>query len=144
MSQILKSRDFMKTEKSWYLGNETSFFFKQKDSLITHQALLYDVAEVTFKFIFLKLTENSSVVTNDTQRPQKYLQNWKYLQERTTMRKIALQLPWYFYLLMEKPLGCYFQVWYLCYLAALCSQEIPTPVSSTWQVRSEKKDKHQH
>ena len=47
-SQILKSVDFTKTQKSRHLENETLFFSK-KNSLITHQRLLhYFVAEVTF------------------------------------------------------------------------------------------------
>ena len=41
-SQILKFVDFIKTQKSRYLKNETYFFFKKKkNSLITHQGLLY-------------------------------------------------------------------------------------------------------
>ena len=43
---------------------------------------------------------------------------------------MALNLPQYFYLLMEKPLGCYFQVWTPYYQAAHCNQKIPIPVSS--------------
>ena len=41
MSQILKSVDFTKTQKSRYLENETLFFLQIKNSLITHQGLLY-------------------------------------------------------------------------------------------------------
>ena len=41
-SQILKSVDFTKTQKSRYLENETLFFLQIKNSLITHKALLYD------------------------------------------------------------------------------------------------------
>ena len=41
-SQILKSAGFTKTQKSRYLENETLFFLQIKNSLITHQALLYD------------------------------------------------------------------------------------------------------
>ena len=40
MSQILKFVDFTKTRKSRYLENET-FSFQTKNSLITHQGLLY-------------------------------------------------------------------------------------------------------
>ena len=54
MSQILKSADFTKTQKSQYLKNET-YFLQIKNSLIAHQGLLYDknsfVVEVTFKEI---------------------------------------------------------------------------------------------
>ena len=50
-SQILKSVDFTKTQKSRYFENET--FFLQIKILITHQRLLHGknsfVAEVTFK-----------------------------------------------------------------------------------------------
>ena len=41
-SQILKSAGFTKTQKSQYLENEALFFLQIKNSLITHQALLYD------------------------------------------------------------------------------------------------------
>ena len=40
MSQILKSSDFTKTQKSRYLENET--FFLQIKKLATYQGLLYD------------------------------------------------------------------------------------------------------
>ena len=39
------------------------------------------------------------------------------------MRDMALKLPQYFYLLMEKPLGLYFQVWSPYYKAAQCNQK---------------------
>ena len=42
MSPILKYACFAKTQKSRYLENETLFFLQIKNSLITHQALLYD------------------------------------------------------------------------------------------------------
>ena len=49
VSQILKSADFRKTQKSRYLGNETLFFLNNKNSLITHQRLLHCfAAEATF------------------------------------------------------------------------------------------------
>ena len=54
---------------------------------------------------------------------------------------MALKLPWYFYLLMEKPLGGYFQVWSPYYQAAQYNRKTPTPISSRWQVRSEKAKK---
>ena len=41
---------------------------------------------------------------------------------------MALKLPWYFYLLMEKPLGRYFQVRSPYYQAAQCNQKTPIPV----------------
>ena len=40
-SQILKSVDFTKTQKSRYLENEKLFFIQIKKSLITYQRLLY-------------------------------------------------------------------------------------------------------
>ena len=43
---------------------------------------------------------------------------------------IALKLPWYFYLLMEKPLGRCFEVQSPYYKAAQCNQKTPIPVSS--------------
>ena len=54
---------------------------------------------------------------------------------------MALKLPQYFYLLMEKPLGFHFKVPSLYYQAALCNQKTPIPVSSRWQVRSEQAKK---
>ena len=51
---------------------------------------------------------------------------------------MALKLPRYFYLLMEKPLGRYFQVRSPYYQAAQCNQKTPIPISSRWQVRSNK------
>ena len=54
---------------------------------------------------------------------------------------MALKLPRYFYLLMEKPLGRYFQVRSSYYQAAQCNQKTPIPVSLWWQVRSEKAKK---
>ena len=41
-SQILKSADFTKTQKSRYLENELLFFLQIKNSLITHQGLLHN------------------------------------------------------------------------------------------------------
>ena len=42
MPQILKSVDFTKTQKSKNLEKETLFFLQiKKNSLITHQGLLY-------------------------------------------------------------------------------------------------------
>ena len=43
---------------------------------------------------------------------------------------MAIKLPWYFYLLMEKPLGFYFQVQSPYYQAAQCNQKTPISVSS--------------
>ena len=43
---------------------------------------------------------------------------------------MALKLAWHFYLLMEKPLGHYFQVRSSYYQAAQCNQKRPIPVSS--------------
>ena len=57
--------------------------------------------------------------------------------------KMALKLPLYFYLLMEKPLGHYFQVRSPYYQAAQCNQKTFIPVSSGRQVRSEKAKKGQ-
>ena len=54
---------------------------------------------------------------------------------------MALKLPRYFYLLMEKPLGRYFQVWSPYYQVAQCNQKTPIPASSRWQVRYEKAKK---
>ena len=54
---------------------------------------------------------------------------------------MALKLPQYFYLLMEKPLGRYFQVQSPYYQVAECNQKTLIPVSSKLQVRSEKAKK---
>ena len=43
---------------------------------------------------------------------------------------MALKLPWYFNLLMEKPLGSYFQVPSPYYQAAQCNWKTPIPISS--------------
>ena len=53
---------------------------------------------------------------------------------------MALKLLWYFYL-MEKPLVRYFQIWSPYYQVAQCNQKTLIPVSSKWQVRSEKAKK---
>ena len=47
----------------------------------------------------------------------------------------------YFYFLIEKPLGRFFQVWSPYYLVAQCNQKTPIFVSSRWQVGSEKAKK---
>ena len=54
------------------------------------------------------------------------------------MYSMVLKLSWCFYLLMEKPLGCYFQVQSPHYQAAQHNQKTPIHVSSRRQVRSEK------
>ena len=41
---------------------------------------------------------------------------------------MVLKLPWYFYLLMEKSLGHYFQVRSPYYQVAQCNQKTPIPV----------------
>ena len=46
------------------------------------------------------------------------------------MHDMALKRPWYFSLLMEKPLGCYSQVRSPYYQAAHRNQKTPIPVSS--------------
>ena len=66
---------------------------------------------------------------------------WSSCRDALTCVNMALKLPQYFYLLMEKLLGCYFQVRSPYYLAAQCNQKTPIPVSSRWQVRSEKAKK---
>ena len=59
---------------------------------------------------------------------------------------MALKVPQYFYLLMEKPIGRYFQVLFPYYQATMCNQK--TPISYRQGDRSgftkSKKDKHQH
>ena len=59
------------------------------------------------------------------------------------MYDMALKLSQYFYLLMEKPLGHYFQVWSPYYQTAQCNQKIQILVSSELQVRSKKAKKGQ-
>ena len=59
----------------------------------------------------------------------------------TSMHGMVLKLSQYFYLLMRKPHGCYFQVWSPYYKVAQCNQKTPIPVSSKCQVRSEKAKK---
>ena len=57
------------------------------------------------------------------------------------MHDKTLELPQYFYLLMGKRLGHYFQVRPAYYQAAQCNQKTPILVSSRWQRRSEKAKK---
>ena len=61
-SQILKSVDLKKKQKSIYLENGTLFFLQIKKSLITHQGFFMAknsfVAEVTFKANHLTYVEN--------------------------------------------------------------------------------------
>ena len=54
---------------------------------------------------------------------------------------MVLKLPRYFYLLMEKPLRCYFQVRSSYYQAAQWNQKALIPVPNRWKVRSEKAKK---
>ena len=54
---------------------------------------------------------------------------------------MALKLAWYFYLLMQKPRGHYFQARSPYYQAAQCNQKTPIPICSRWQVWSEKAKK---
>ena len=98
----------------------------------TEDALILEV-------IFVTLTENSSVVKNNTQGTL----------EISTPQEIAVRPHFhvrhgttqYFYLLIEKPFGRYFQVWSPYYQAAQCYHKTPLPVSSKRQVRSEKAKK---
>ena len=62
-----------------------------------HKGRLWVHETPILEVMFVTLTENSSVITYDTQG-------------HTSMRNMALKLPRYFYLLMEKPLSYYFQV----------------------------------
>ena len=57
------------------------------------------------------------------------------------MCDMALKLYWQFYLLMEKPLGRYYQVRSPYYQMSQCNQKTPISVSSRWLVRSEKAQK---
>ena len=59
---------------------------------------------------------------------------------------MTLKLPWYFYLLMEKPLGRYFQVQSPYYQAAQCNQKTLFPYlqGDRSGLRKPKKDKYQH
>ena len=54
---------------------------------------------------------------------------------------MTLKLPWYFYQLMEKPLGCYFQVRSPYYQVTQWIQKTPISISSRWQIRSVKAKK---
>ena len=59
---------------------------------------------------------------------------------------MTLKLPRCFYLLMEKPLDRYFQVWSSYYQAAQCNQKTPIPVYPQGDrsgLGKPKKDKHQ-
>ena len=50
---------------------------------------------------------------------------------------VTLKLLWYFDLLMEKSLGCYFQVRSPYYQVTQCNQKTHILVSSRWQFKSE-------
>ena len=52
---------------------------------------------------------------------------------------MALKLPWYFYLLMEMPLGRYFQVESPYYQAAQCNQKTPIDRSGVRKPKKKKK-----
>ena len=56
-------------------------------------------------------------------------------------KDMELKLPRYFYLLMEKPLGRYFQVRFPYYQAEQCNQKRYIPLSSRRHVMSEKVQK---
>ena len=87
--------------------------------------------------IFMILTKNSSVVTNDNQRPRKYPRHQKHLQRYTCM---------HFHTLPKLPYRGIFTCWWRSLLSATskfgqatqCNQKAPIPVSSGWLVRSEK------
>ena len=73
------------------------------------------------------LSENPSVVTNDTHGPRKCPHHEKQLEGHISMGEMALT--WHIYLMMDKPLGRYFQVQSPYYHVAQCNQETPIPVS---------------
>ena len=54
------------------------------------------------------------------------------------MCDMSLRLPQYFYLVMEKSRGRYFQVCSPYYQAAQCNRKVPTITSSRCQAKSEK------
>ena len=102
-----------------------------------------------FGVIFVTLTENSSIITNDRHSGTSeisippeiavgmYFHAWTWHENYPSILE-----------LMEKPLGRYFQVLSPYYQVTECNQKTPIPVSSRWQVkkglRKPKKDKHQH
>ena len=57
---------------------------------------------------------------------------------------MALKLPEYFYLLIKKPLGHYFQVWSHFYQGATGKHRLPYPQGDISGLRQPIKDKHQH
>ena len=80
----------------------------------------------------MTLTENSSVIMNDTQesiQPETAVGH-------TSVCKIPLKLNQCFHLLMEKPLGCYFQVQPKKHLFTY-------PQGDTSGLRKPRKDKYQ-
>ena len=105
--------------------------WKQKGRLWVHETPILEV-------IFVTLTKNSYVTTNDTHRPQKYPhhQNYSITLSSTNM---VLKLAWYFYQPMKKSLGCWFQVQSPYYQTAQRNQKTPSAVSSWWQVWESKK-----
>ena len=84
VSQILKFVDFIKTQKSRYLVNETLFFPQIKKSLITHKELFYIfkfknifLVEVTFNhpMIYRICDTKTNISTKDRVRFYVYLLN---------------------------------------------------------------------
>ena len=71
---------------------------KWKGRLWVHETAILEV-------IFVTLTENSSAVSNDFKNIYTTRNSCR---NKLPCENLTLKLPWYFYLLMEKPLGCYF------------------------------------
>ena len=83
--------------------------------------------------IFVTFFKNSSVLINDTQGPGNTNTNGNICID-TSMSDIALNLPWYFWLLMGKSHGYYFQIWSPNYRVAQFNQETLTTASS-WKTK---------
>ena len=72
---------------------------------------LYALQLIILEVTFVIIAKNAPVVKNDIQRLQEYTLPEIAIETRCiSVCNIALKLPRYFYLLMVKPLGRYFQV----------------------------------
>ena len=102
------------------------------------QVCLTQSKNVKSVWFSLTLIENSSVVTMTPSNIRNIHTTGKSCRDALPCTNMALKLPQYFYLLMEKTLGYYFQVQSVYYQAVQCNQKNTYSCISRWQVRSEK------
>ena len=71
--QILKSVNFMKTQKSRYLKNKTFFLQKKKKYLIAHQGLVDGKKRFAAKVTFSRRQQNQKVVEEKLLSPRQII-----------------------------------------------------------------------